>query len=210
MSTEDYTFMKIVDAVACINQRVNLIGVAVDTSLPKCTKGTGCFCSVRIIDESLPTGIQIHFYAPTMEDLPAIQNVGNILLLYHVVVITSRADGVFALFNKKFSSFALFQGRGSSIKELVPYQISARYEPRAKDKKVILGIRKCSFGERINGLYETFFMREIEEVGHFNLVCKILHIAQVKEDEWMLFIWDGSDTHPVSVEAKLVFIFTCL
>lgn len=65
--------------------------------------------------------------------------------------ISTRPDGVYAMFNKKFSSFALFEGRGSSIKELVPYQISARYEPREKDKKVIVGLRKCSFGERIIG-----------------------------------------------------------
>ncbi|XP_047950877.1 protection of telomeres protein 1a-like isoform X2 [Salvia hispanica] len=201
MSVADYTFMKIGDAVSCINQRVNLIGVAVDTTLPKSTKGTDCFCAVRIIDESLPSGIHIHFFAPTMEDLPAIENVGDIVLVYQVVIST-RPDGVYAMFNKKFSSFALFEGRGSSIKELVPYQISARYEPREKDKKVIVGLRKCSFGERIIGLYKTFFLREIKEGEHFNVVCKILHTAQVKEDEWMLFIWDGSDTQPVSVEAK--------
>ncbi|XP_042059427.1 protection of telomeres protein 1b-like [Salvia splendens] len=197
----DKSDAKCTDAVSCINQRVHLIGVAVDTTLPKSAIGTDCFCSVRIIDESLPSGIHIHFFAPTMEDLPAIENVGDIVLLYHVV-ISARPDGVYALFNKKFSSFALFEGRGSSIKELVPYQISARYEPREKDKKVIVGLRKCSFGERIIGLYKTFFLREIKEGEHFNVVCKILHIAQVKEDEWMLFIWDGSDTHPVSVEAK--------
>ena len=45
-----------------------------------------CFCAVRIIDESLPSGIHIHFFAPTMEDLPAIENVGDIVLVYQVVV----------------------------------------------------------------------------------------------------------------------------
>lgn len=45
-----------------------------------------CFCAVRIIDESLPSGIHIHFFLPTIEDLPAIENVGDIVLLNQVVV----------------------------------------------------------------------------------------------------------------------------
>ncbi|XP_057783826.1 protection of telomeres protein 1b [Salvia miltiorrhiza] len=202
MSADGYTFLQILDAVSCINQRVNLIGVATETSLPKRTKGTDCFCSVRIIDESQPSGIYIHFFAETMEELPAIECVGNIVLVSHVVIKT-RAEGVYALFNKKFSSFALFEGRGSTIKELVPYQISAKYKPRETDKNAIMRLRKCSFGDKIEALHETLFLREIKEGECFNLLCKILHIAQVKEDEWMLFIWDGTDTPPVSVEAKL-------
>lgn len=43
MSAVNYKFLQVVDAVTCVNQRVNLIGVAVETSLPKTTKGTGDF-----------------------------------------------------------------------------------------------------------------------------------------------------------------------
>ncbi|KAH6825766.1 hypothetical protein C2S53_006872, partial [Perilla frutescens var. hirtella] len=201
MRTDDYKFLQIADAIPCVNQRVNLVGVAVETSIPKSTKGTDCFCSVRIIDESWPSGIQISFFAETMEMLPLIESVGTIVLVSHVM-IRPRNKEVYAMFNKKLSTFALFEGRGSSIKELVPYQISPRYKPTDQDKKFIMGLRKWSPGDKIEVLHESLFLREIKE-GRFNLLCKILHVAQVKEDEWMLFIWDGTDIPPASVEAKL-------
>lgn len=47
---------------------------------------------------------------------------------------------VYALFNKKFSSFALFDGKhGSSF---VPYQVSSKYHAREQDKKFIVGLRE--------------------------------------------------------------------
>ncbi|KAL0464148.1 UNVERIFIED_CONTAM: Protection of telomeres protein 1b [Sesamum latifolium] len=203
MGREDYKFMQLVDAIACINQRVNLIGVVVETSLPKSTKGTDYFCSVKIIDDSRPSlGIYINFFAETMEKLPHVGSVGDIIMVSHVVV-KIRGSEVYALFNKAFSSFALFEGRDHSGKELVPYQISSRYKARDQDKKFILGLRKWSMQHKIEGLNESLQLREIKEGGHLNLLCKILHISEVKENEWMLFVWDGTDTPPAFVEANL-------
>lgn len=39
--SDDYRFLQLVDAMASINQKVNLIGVVVETSIPKQSKGTG-------------------------------------------------------------------------------------------------------------------------------------------------------------------------
>ncbi|KAI3463704.1 hypothetical protein Pfo_020367 [Paulownia fortunei] len=203
MRLDDYKFMQIVDAMASVNQRVNLIGVVVETSLPKNTKGTDFFCSVRIIDESRPSlGIYINFFAETMEKLPYVESVGDIVLVSHVVVKT-RGSELYALFNKKFSSFALFEGRDYSSKELVPYQISSRYKPRDQDKKFLMALRKWSIQHKIEGLNESLSLREIKEGERLNLLCKILQVCEVNEDEWMFFVWDGTDTPPASVEAKL-------
>ncbi|KAK6153961.1 hypothetical protein DH2020_013600 [Rehmannia glutinosa] len=203
MRLDDYKFMQIEDAISCINQRVNLIGVVIETSLPKKTKGTDFFCSVRIIDESRPSlGIYIHFFAESMEKLPYVESVGDIVMVSHVVVKT-RFPEVYALFNKKFSSFALFEGRDCISKEPVPYQISSRYKRRDQDNKFIMALRKWSTQHKIEGLKESLSLREIKEGECVNLLCKILHVCEVKEDEWMLFVWDGTDTPPASVEAKL-------
>lgn len=38
---DDYKFLKLRDAIACLNQRVNLVGVVLELGLPKKSKGTG-------------------------------------------------------------------------------------------------------------------------------------------------------------------------
>lgn len=43
---DDYKFLQIVDAMASINQKVNLIGVVLETSIPKHTKGTGIYIHI--------------------------------------------------------------------------------------------------------------------------------------------------------------------
>lgn len=35
---------------------------------------------------------------------------------------------------------------------------------------------------------------------------KILHICEVAKDEQMVFVWDGTDTPPVSIQTKWVII----
>ncbi|KAG8388038.1 hypothetical protein BUALT_Bualt02G0083600 [Buddleja alternifolia] len=201
MRSDDYRFMQIVDAIACINQRVNLIGVVVDSSLPKSTKGTDYFCSVKIIDESRSSlGIYINFFAETMKMLPYVESVGDIIVVSQVVVKT-RGSEVYALYNKKFSSFALFEGRDYS-KEFAPYQNSLRFQAREHDKKFIMGLRKWLGHHKIEGLSQSLSLREIKEGEHFNLLCKILHICEDNCGDWMLFVWDGTDTPPASVEAK--------
>lgn len=38
---DDYRFLRIRDAIASVNQRVNLIGVVVEFSVPKRSRGSG-------------------------------------------------------------------------------------------------------------------------------------------------------------------------
>ncbi|GFP86248.1 protection of telomeres protein 1b [Phtheirospermum japonicum] len=199
MSLDDYKFMQIVDAINCINLRVNLIGVVVESSLPKKSKGTA-----RIIDESRASyGIFINFFSETMEKLPYVESVGDIVIVSHVVMKIRGKDDVYALFNKKFSSFALFKGRDCSNNETGPYQTSPNYKPRDQDNKFITALRKWSTQHKIAGLNESLSLREMKEGERINLLCKILHVCEVKEDQWMVFVWDGTDTPPASVDTKL-------
>lgn len=46
--SDDYRFLQLVDAMASINQKVNLIGVVVETSIPKQSKGTGNSLSLSL------------------------------------------------------------------------------------------------------------------------------------------------------------------
>lgn len=202
VSRDDYKFLSIVDAVASINQKVNLIGVVVEFSIPKRSKGTDWFCTLKIIDESYNSrGISVNIFAENMEKLPHVESSGDIVQLTRVVMKTHGSD-VYALFNKKFSSFALFQGKHSS--DFSPYQVSSKYQPRKEDTELIVDLRKWMIDFQLDaGLNETLAVKEIKEGEQFDLVCKILHIYEVAEDEWIIFVWDGTDAPPTSIQAKL-------
>ncbi|XAR63970.1 hypothetical protein NMG60_11024143 [Bertholletia excelsa] len=147
---DDYRFLQIVDARAAINQRVNLIGVIIETSIPRHSKGTDCFCTIKVVDESYSKpGISINFFAEDMEKLPQVESAGDIILVSHVVMKTHGPE-VYGLYNKKFSSFALYEGKYSTNNS--PYQVSPKFRPRDQDKKFITGLRKWLEDEMQNSL----------------------------------------------------------
>ncbi|XP_019244824.1 PREDICTED: protection of telomeres protein 1a-like isoform X1 [Nicotiana attenuata] len=144
---DDYT--SIVEAMTLINQKVNLMGVVLETSFPRKTKGTDYFCLVKIIDQSYQSrGLSVNIFTETIEKLP----------WYSMLVIL-------------FCFLTLGE----------------------RDEKLILGLRKW--------LVDHSIVADIREGDGFNLVCKILRV--VREDEWILLVWDGTDTPPVAINARL-------
>lgn len=67
--------------------------------------------------------------------------------------IKTRGHDVYAIFNKSYSTFALFEGRDSGTKELLPYQVSAKYKLKQEDLKLVR-LRKCPLGEKVEGRCE--------------------------------------------------------
>ncbi|GAA0145442.1 DNA metabolism protein [Lithospermum erythrorhizon] len=198
----DDRLMKITEAISSVNKRVNLIGVVTETSIPKQTRGTDCFVSIKIVDESRSSPpLLVSIFTETMEKLPQVSLDGDIIQFSHVVMKTNGPE-VYALFNKKFSSFALFEGKtGASF---VPYQLSTKFTAREQDKKFITGLRKWMTDRPVGTVSHDFkFLREIKEEERCNLLCKILHLCEVNKDEWMLFVWDGTDAPPVQVMTEL-------
>ncbi|XP_057952658.1 protection of telomeres protein 1a-like isoform X5 [Malania oleifera] len=158
---DDYKFLQIKDALPCLNQKVNLIGVIVEHSVPRWTKGTDCFCSLKIIDESHQgPGITVNIFCEDMEKLPRVASAGDIILLAHIVE--------------------------PQIGEL--------------EKPCLVSTVDLPF---LKGSKESSLLREIREGERFDLVCKILHKCEVTEDKWMIFVWDGTDAPPVTIQSKL-------
>ncbi|CAH9070958.1 unnamed protein product [Cuscuta epithymum] len=207
LRNDDYKFLQIVDAIASINQRVNLIGVVTESGLPKQSKGTDCCVSIKIIDESRPShGISVNFFEETVDKLPHVMTVGDIIQLSQVVMKSyghyGPDAGVNASYHKKFSSFALYEGKNGT--SFTPYQCSAKFRASERDNQFILGLRDWLAGEQIDtGPANLLHLKELKEGIDLNLVCKILHARETKRDEWMLFVWDGTDTPPVSINTKL-------
>lgn len=55
------------------------------------------------------------------------------------VQMKTHNSEVYALYNKKYSSFALYDGKHGS--NFTPYQVSSKFRGREQDKKFIAGLR---------------------------------------------------------------------
>ncbi|KAI3798485.1 hypothetical protein L1987_33762 [Smallanthus sonchifolius] len=199
---DDYKFLRIVDAIASINQKINLIGVITEIGISKQSRGPDCCCTIKIVDESnASSGISINFFAENFEKLPHVESAGDIIQLVRVVV-KRHQSGVNVLFDKKFSSFALYEGREGS--NFVPYQVSSKFHARDLDKKFIAGLRKWTVSRQPEtASSDSLSLKDIKQGHQFNLICKVLHVCEVKDGEWMLFVWDGTDAPPVNIHKKL-------
>ncbi|XP_060200016.1 protection of telomeres protein 1b-like isoform X5 [Lycium barbarum] len=231
---DEYT--PIAEAMSLINNKVNLIGLVLQTGFPKKSKGTDFFCLVKIIDESYPNGgLSVNIFTETMDKLPVVLSHGGDIILLSQVVMKVHESVVYAVFNKKFSSFALFDGKFST--SFLPYQCYLIYLAKEQDKKFILGLRKWLV-DHPTALDSSNFqsLKDIREGGGFNLlcklrkhvagcfgvleswlwthalnifianfdgICKILRVWEIRKDEWMLLVWDGTDTPPVAINSKL-------
>ncbi|XP_043693881.1 protection of telomeres protein 1c [Telopea speciosissima] len=106
---DDYRFLKIRDVIGAINQKVNLMGVVVEFSIPKQSRGTDYFCKLKIVDESCQSsGITVNIFAENMEKLPHIESDGDIIQFFHVVVAPGSTSClifsiIFLSFSKHYS-----------------------------------------------------------------------------------------------------------
>ncbi|KAI3688537.1 hypothetical protein L2E82_46177 [Cichorium intybus] len=145
---------------------------------------------LRIVDES--HGISIIFFAETFEKPPRVESAGDIIQLSNVMARLHESE-VNAVCYKQFSSFALYKGiDGSSF---VPYQVSSKFHGREQDNKFISNLRNWAFS-RQHGTEKS--AKELDSV-----ICKVVHICEVREGEWMVFVWDGTDAPPLNVEGRL-------
>ncbi|XP_044505502.1 protection of telomeres protein 1b isoform X3 [Mangifera indica] len=85
---DDYRYLKLNDAVFCIHQKVSLIGVILEVGCYMENRGSDSFSALTIIDESYSqAGIPVNFSADSMEKLPRIASIGDIILLSHVMIL---------------------------------------------------------------------------------------------------------------------------
>ncbi|CAI0400419.1 unnamed protein product [Linum tenue] len=200
---DDYKFLPIRDAITCINQKVSFIGAVVEFTFPRRSKGTDWCCSLKVVDQSHPKhGIVVNVFTATADDLPNVSALGDIVQFRRVVIKPHNGE-VNALFNKKFSTFALYEGQDGP--GFNPYQSSARFRMGELDSNFIASLRKWLVDFHLDeGLANNLsFLREITEGARVNIVCKVLHIYEYTNSEWMALIWDGTDCPPNIIKAKL-------
>ncbi|XP_026423586.1 protection of telomeres protein 1a isoform X1 [Papaver somniferum] len=169
---DDKCFLPIRDAILAINQKVNLIGMISEFGTPQKSKGTDYFCTLKIMDESYHIydsaktrkfyGLVVNMFATSIEDLPQINSVGDIICFSQVLMKTH--DGItLASYSKKGSSFALFTGKSRS---LISYQSSSNFR-LSNFKKSLSRLRTWMLDFQLDsGLDESLDslpLREIKE-----------------------------------------------
>ncbi|XP_009408094.2 protection of telomeres protein 1a isoform X3 [Musa acuminata AAA Group] len=196
----DSVYLPIRDARNCIHERVNIFAAVSSIGAEKKSRGTDYVVSLKIMDQSyMEPGISVNFFAEDMTKLPHVRAIGDIISLQNVEVRIHRGD-VYCVHNKKFSAFALFQGKTTS--GLIHYQKSVKYHATNHDDEFLSQIRTWLLDNppKAVGKDVPLLLRRIKLDLAFDLVCKVLHVSETSKGDWMLFVWDGTDTPPAKLQ----------
>ncbi|KAL6143108.1 hypothetical protein ACLB2K_053804 [Fragaria x ananassa] len=195
-----YHFTNIRSARNVTRGKVNIIGVVLEHGFPRQTKGTDWYYFVRIIDETHhDPGLPVQIFFETMAKSPRVLSPGDIMQFQNVTMKVV-GDDVCAVYNKKYSSFALYNGSDGSV----PYQTSERFRERDLDKRFVTDLRRWFRDFPIDqGRNDISIARNLTEGEHFDLFCKVLYIYDGAESQWTAFVWDGSDAPPANIHKKL-------
>ncbi|KAI3992266.1 hypothetical protein MKX01_029987 [Papaver californicum] len=188
-------FTPLSDAASREEKVVNLIGSVVEIGLRRKSRGTDYVYTLKIVDELYSdTAFAINFFARKVDDFPLVGSVGDLLLVFNVVIKKCGEEfyGLFQ-FNKRGSSFALFDGKPGD--ECIAYCVSPLYRvgnwhiERVKVLRIWLSTFQLGAGTNKSLL-------PIKEMNmeDFDLICKVLHSYEVSKAEWILLVWDGTDT----------------
>ncbi|WVZ25679.1 hypothetical protein V8G54_004223 [Vigna mungo] len=193
-----------------LNRKVDVIGVVMETTFTKKTKGTAAIYFigsrlmnfiVKVYSEPVVFTMAANVFATNNRSLPIVAAVGDIIKLCLVVVGTFNGE-VNVTYRKSISSFALYKGKDGDI--LDPYQVSPNFFPRDADKIIIAKLRKWLVNFQLCEDSSKFPMfRELKEDIYVNLACKILHLSEPEKDEWLMYVWDGTDTPPNAICSNL-------
>lgn len=104
-------------------------------------------------------------------------------------------------YQKRRSSFALFEGKGWGD---AAYQTSADYVPTRHGKDLLQQLKSWLLDpSRTSTVSCLCRMKDIKIGTEIDLVCKVLYILALSTDEWMMFVWDGTDTPPLTFTQEL-------
>lgn len=191
------------DALTRLNCKFNLIGIVREFSFPRKSTGSDYYAILKIVDESYrDEELSVHIFTYKLEDLPQVMSYKDYIVLHQVKI--EEYDGKsYAVYNKKYSSFALFDEK--SFVNFIPYQSSRGFFLQRPDMGYMTRMRHFFATFPSSGGMSEYLLslKDITPEKDFDLVCKVLHIEEVSSNVWMLFVWDGNDTLPLSLDVNL-------
>ncbi|AQK47234.1 protection of telomeres protein 1b isoform X2 [Zea mays] len=194
-----YMYRSIADA-RVVGGRVCLFAVVSEIGATVHSRGTDFTVTLRVIDESYKSGISVTFFADSTALLPCVKSCGDVISLHNVVIKKYR--DFFVQFDKKYSSFALFEGK--TYTECSPYQTSIRYHDSEHDKDFLNQMRTWlpqglkDFTSNNSELY----LMNLKSDSTFDLVCKVFHV-HVENNNSIFYVWDGTDTPAAEFPAMM-------
>ncbi|XP_020271081.1 protection of telomeres protein 1b-like, partial [Asparagus officinalis] len=202
-SSSHCIYLPIAEAKKTINKLVNIFVKISEVGFPRKSKGTDYVLVLKVVDQSYPApGLSVTFFGENMRKLPDVRSVGDVISL-HYVEMKVRNGEVCCLFGKKVSSFALFHGEINV--EVTPYQTFPMYYAAEHATNLLLQLRKLPLKHQPDaGFIKCLsLLRNIEVGKTFDIICKILCAHRISRDEWMLFVWDGTDLPPATFQSNL-------
>ncbi|XP_078440040.1 protection of telomeres protein 1a-like isoform X2 [Wolffia australiana] len=200
---DDYVYLPLVDARKAINVKVNLFAVVVEIGAASLSKGTDYFLKLRIVDPSyMAPGLSVSFFAGSADKLPHVMSSGDLICLHRVTIKVFEGD-VYCAFDKRFSSFALYNGKaGSSFN---PYQTSQKFRAAGHNIDHIKKLQTwfLDYHHDTGAKNYSLQIKEVKVDMDFDLICRVFHACEIGEDSWIVYVWDGSDCPPLPVQTDL-------
>ncbi|ETP41979.1 hypothetical protein, variant 1 [Phytophthora nicotianae P10297] len=177
----------------------DIYGVVVNMTLPKKTSGRDFCMTVSVTDESCPTraaAIQVNIFYPTIEKIPKIKFVGDIIR-FHKVKIQQYQDRIQGLSLSRATRHLVLREKANGSLEQVTNSDTWTFESsdELRTRKLLKWARKslaeddtlpqgCSLAPKL--LSELKFAE-----GFIDLVVRVLNVDDCDEPV-RLTVWDGS------------------
>ncbi|CAD6216591.1 unnamed protein product [Miscanthus lutarioriparius] len=192
-----YTYRPIADALKAPVVRVCLFPVVAQIGAARRSSGSDFTVTLRIVDESRKAGISATFFADNTALLPCVKSSGDVISLHDVV--KRHHEEFFVTFDKKVSSFVLFESKVSA--ECRSYQTSVKYHGSKHDKERLTQMRMwLPLGLKDFGLKDLELqLRNLKSDSTFDLVCKVLRVLE-DNGKWIFYVWDGTDTSAAELQ----------
>ncbi|CAD6216566.1 unnamed protein product [Miscanthus lutarioriparius] len=196
-----YTYRPIADALKAPVVRVCLFPVVAQIGAARRSSGSEFTVMLRIVDESRKAGISATFFADNTALLPCVKSSGDVISL-HDVVVKRHHEEFFVTFDKKVSSFVLFESKVSA--ECRSYQTSVKYHGSKHDKGRLTQMRMwLPLGLKDFGLKDLELqLRNLKSDSTFDLVCKVLRVLE-DNGKWIFYVWDGTDTSAAELQTMM-------
>ncbi|KAG8082302.1 hypothetical protein GUJ93_ZPchr0014g47047 [Zizania palustris] len=186
-----YLYLPIADALKAPGVRVCLFAAVSDIGAAVRSRGTDFTLTLRIVDQSRASGISVTFFADNTALLPCVRSSGDVISLHNIMIAAHNTE-LFVKYNKKISSFALFEGKVST--ECRPYQYSVNYHGSKHDNEILTQMRTWLAYHPQDHEDIELQLRSIKSDSAFDLICKVLHVHEASNGVWILYVWDGTDT----------------
>ncbi|KZV17793.1 protection of telomeres protein 1a [Dorcoceras hygrometricum] len=197
-----WDLVTLAEAARNLRNTVDILGIVVEAGVPHKSRGPDYCVILKIIDNSASDReLTVNCFSRNIDGLPHPRGHLDIILLQGVRIAIHNQSPCASFL--KSSCFALFDGR--VVDDCKPYQLSPGLRGLQIAEDFVRKLRLWSSVTRFDAGISTYalWLADVNTMDFFDLVCKVLHVSEVSDGIWMLFVWDGTDAPPISLSTEL-------